>query len=494
MSRYFPDFAGIYCLAIFLISLTTTRDCLLRDGDSFWHIKAGAVMLDQQSLLDRDIFSHTAFGTPWTAHEWLSEIIMASIDRLAGLEGLFCFFLLIVSLTFWLLYKVTEKNANRWVTLGCVSLALFFSFSHMAARPHLFTWLFTVLTLTILTSANRRLYWLPVIMAIWANLHGGFFLGLVLQIIFIFGAVLESCLTAKEPFECALRRVKTPVFVLLVSILATGLNPFGFELLAFPFQVSAGVSSVMIAEWRAPDLSVMWSFRFYLLALILLVSLKRSSVSWTERLLIVFSVNASLVHIRYISTMLITLTPFIARMVNNLVDVWRNRDVVRYEDKQLTMSPKSGPLAVVVIVLTLLVAGSTNRQALSFLTPDNIFGVKTEELNQLVEFLDRNQPDGNMFNEYSLGGYLMYALSSPPKVFIDGRADMYGDDILADYNSIRMSQSKRTKLLKKYNIDWVVFETGSDLVHFLQESPYWRTIYTNRRYAVLSRATLNKDY
>ena len=72
-------------------------------------------MLEEQRLIDSDVFSHTAYGTPWTAHEWLSEIIMASIHKLAGLEGVLCFFLLIISLSFWLLFKITEKYSNQWV-------------------------------------------------------------------------------------------------------------------------------------------------------------------------------------------------------------------------------------------------------------------------------------------------------------------------------------------------------------------------------------------
>jgi hypothetical protein len=59
---------AFFCLVIFLIPITTIGDGLLRDGDSFWHIKVGTVMLEQQGLINSDIFSHTAFGTPWTAH------------------------------------------------------------------------------------------------------------------------------------------------------------------------------------------------------------------------------------------------------------------------------------------------------------------------------------------------------------------------------------------------------------------------------------------
>lgn len=487
MSRYLPDFAGVFCLVIFLISLATINDGLLRDGDTFWHIKAGSVMLEQQSLIDSDTFSHTAFGTPWTAHEWLSEIIMATVHKIAGLEGVICFFLFITSISFWLLYKITEKKANQWVTFGCVTLALAFSPSHMAARPHLFTWLFMLITLAILTSGGKRLFWLPVVMAVWANLHGGFILGLVLQIIFILGSTLESHLGIKAPCRETLRQQRIPALVFLVSVCAIGLNPFGYKLLAFPFQVSQGAFSVMIGEWKTPDLQKMWYFRVYLVALVLLISLRKSSVTWTERLLIVFFLNAALTHMRHISLMLIALTPFIARMINTHFANWRHQHIDHSEGKQLHLSSKTGPLASAAIALVLLISGAIDHRALMFLTPKNIFDVKTEQLNQLVGYLDEHPPVGNMYNEYALGGYLLYALTPPPKVFIDGRADMYGEQILTDYNKIKASNSGREELLEKYEVDWVVFERDSALVTDLKKSGRWQTNYINGHYAVLTK-------
>jgi hypothetical protein len=492
MPRYLPDFAGIFCLVLFLISLSTISDGLLRDGDTFWHIKVGSVMLEEHSLVDSDIFSHTAFGAPWTAHEWLSEIIMAFIHNVAGLEGILCFFLFIVSLSFWLLFKLTEKNANQWVTFGCVALALAFSPSHMAARPHLFTWLFMLLTLTALNARGRHLYWLPVITMFWANLHGGFILGLALQSIFILGSGLDNYLADKTPYRDILRRQKAPALVLLLSICAVGLNPFGYELLIFPFVVSKGVFSQMIGEWKAPNLQDMWYFRFYLVALVLLITSARNSMTWTERLLIVFFLNAALTHIRHVSLMLIALTPFIARTIDNNLGNWWHKDMKNIEKKQLELSPATGPLITTAIALTLLVSGSIDQRSLSFLTPKSVFKVETVHLNQLVDFLDKNLPNGKMYNEYALGGYLLYALTPPPKVFIDGRADMYGEQIFSDYNTIKSSGSKREELLEQYEVDCVVFEKDSDLVAHLRESGQWQSTFTNEVYAVLKRTSTDK--
>ncbi len=489
MSKYLPDFAGIFCLSVFIISIATISDGLLRDGDSFWHIKVGSVMLEQRSLIDSDIFSHTAFGTPWTAHEWLSEIIMAGVYKLAGLEGILCFFLLITSLTFWMLFKITEKYANPWISFGCVSLALALSPSHLAARPHLFTWLFMLLTLSLLINGGKRLYWLPAIMMIWANLHGGFILGLVLQGIFLLGSVLEKYLAEKQPLRECLQQQKPAMLVLLLSILSIGVNPFGYELLLFPFQVSSGVFSTLIGEWKAPDLQDMWYFRAYLIGLVVLVSFAKSRVTWTERLLIVFFLNAALTHIRHVSLMLMALTPFLARMIDSQFSKGSQNSVDPSDSKQLKLSASSGPLLTVLIALLIITAGSIDKHALKFLAPQQIIDVQANHLDQLVSYLDKNLPEGKMFNEYALGGYLLYALKPHPKVFIDGRADMYGEQILSDYNAIKFSSSEREKLLEQYDVDWVVFEKDSELVGALKESGSWQESYTNEYYAVLTKTT-----
>jgi hypothetical protein len=342
--------------------------------------------------------------------------------------------------------------------------------------------------LSILTVGGKRLYWLPVVVVLWTNLHGGFILGLVLQIIFIVGTGIESHWVIKTPYPVTLRQLKVPISVLLLSVLAVGVNPFGYELLAFPFQVSKGVFSVLINEWKAPNLQDMEFFRFYLVALVLLISFTRSAVTWTDRLLIVFFLNAALTHIRHISLMLIALTPFTAKMINTHFDKWRHKRIDHEGRKQLQLSAKTGPLATLVVALALLISSAINHHSLTCLTPKKMLSVETGQLNQLVDYLDENLPTGNMFNEYSLGGYLLYALNPAPKVFIDGRADMYGERILKDYNTIVTSSSEREHALEKYDVEWIVFGKDSDLVSSLIKTGYWQKIYENDPYAVLTRA------
>ena len=488
MFRYLPDFAGLFCITLFVFSCATIGGMLIRDGDTFWHIQAGAIIIEQGALITQDTFSHTAFGQPWTSHEWLAEIIMAGLHEIAGLEGVACFFLFLVSLSFWMLFKTTEKTAKPWITVFCLAIAVVLSASHMSARPHLFTWLFTMLTLAILTRGGKHLYWLPLIIIPWANLHGGFVLCLVLQGIFIAGQVLDDFFVTHQPLRESLQKQKNALLVFSLCLVTCCINPFGYELLLFPFQVTKGVFSKIITEWNPPDFQARWYFRYYLIGLVLLVSFARSRVNWTERLLLLFFLNAALTHVRHFSLMVMVFTPFIAREIDLFCDRWLKQTNLPVRDSEMQTSSKSGPLLVLGLLCLLLFAGAINTKALSFMTPKELFNTEFSEIEGLVDYLNTSVPEGNMFNDYVLGGYLIYALKLAPKVFIDGRADMYGETILSDYIAIKGSMTKREQLLDQYEIDWVVFEKNSERVKSLEDSGQWLTEYSNKHYAVLTRS------
>ncbi|MBW2478192.1 MAG: hypothetical protein JRE63_12805, partial [Deltaproteobacteria bacterium] len=366
-------------------------------------------------------------------------------------------------------------------------IALAFSFSHMTARPHLFSWLCLLITLNILLVGGNYLCWLPLISVVWANLHGSFILCLVLQFIFICGTFLESQPINKINVLSALKRLRKPIAIFVISIIVCGLNPFGYELLVFPFAVSKGIFSEIIAEWQPPNTQGMWYFRYYILALLVFYSLSNNAVTWTERLLALFFVNAALLHIRHISLLVLVLSPFIAKMIHfNIIKTVPQISNVT-DNSQLRLSSASGPLITLLIALGLIFTTAINSNLIQFLTPDKIIEVKVDDLDELIAFFDKHRPEGRMFNEYALGGYMIFALEDPPKVFIDGRADMYGEQILLDYQQIRTSEKFRNQLLEYYKIDWIVSEKGSELISSLNTTGLWRTKFENNSYVVLVR-------
>lgn len=487
--RILPDFAGLFGLLSFSLLVIFDSGKALIDGDTLWHIKAGSRMLKDGAILTRDVFSHTALGKPWTAHEWLAEIIMAWLHQHAGLVGVVIFYFLLAALSFWLLFRIVARIAGDRIALFCVSIAFAFSQSHMLARPHIFSWLLGVLTLYLLQKQGKYLLLLPPMLALWANLHGGFILGLALQGLFIAGGILDR-LRAKprSDWRKIVAEYKNPLAVLILSVIATGLNPFGYRLLLFPFQVTSDIFASGIVEWLPPNMQQEWLFRFYLLLFVLLATLKFCPTTWTDRLFLLFFFNASLTHQRYIGLATVFLSPFLARALVALPWLSRLRMPHRNSSaRQLALSGSAGPVLTLLLACTLIILANPAFPQSRNIVETFLSLPDANHPSQAVRYLNQTRPEGRMFNKYSWGGYLIYALDPPAKVFIDGRADMYGEKIFGDYQKIVGLDEQAEQLLETYRIAWVLYPTDSALVRYLKISRKWRAIYSDETASILVR-------
>ncbi len=481
-----PDISGLYCFIIFVTLFFFDGGKALMDGDTFWHIQAGTTMLDQGSLLTHDIFSHTASGIPWTAHEWLAEVIMAGLHRWAGLQGVALFYFLIAALSFWILFRITRRMTDDWLALLLTSTAFTFSMTHLLARPHIFSWLFGVCTLAMLLQGGRSRYLLPPLIALWANLHGGFILGLVLQALFIAGAMLDMIFeNGFSRWRNALHSQKVALLILLLSVVSSGFNPFGYHLLIFPFLVTKTVFTTGIGEWLAPDMQRDVFFRYYLITIIFLVSLPRLRIDWTNRLLLIFWINASLAHGRYISMASVFLVPLLAQIGKQLIDRLHLKEK-KQSKNDLRLSPYSGLIATVGLFIILFGASTVQSPLRPFLAA--IIPVKTENHPiDAVNFLNSTPLPGKMFNKYGWGGYLIYALQPSQPVFIDGRADMYGEEIFSEYRKVVSIDKDIDTILDKYEVNWLIYPQDTPLVRYLLAGNCWSQIYEDEETSVLLR-------
>lgn len=462
----------------------------MRCADTLWHIKAGSIMLAQGGLITHDIFSHTAEGQPWMAHEWLAEVVMALCHQVAGIAGVVIFFSLLVAFTFWLLLRLARQYLDDLPALFCVFVALLLAGSHLLARPHLFTWFFSVLTLHILLVRRERLFFLPLLTLVWANTHGGFILGLLLQGIFLAGFVLEQ-----RPTPFSLRQWwvtgsqgRKPALVLLLSVLAGLVTPFGLELYLFPFHVTGDAFINNIGEWTAPNLRTLWPFRFYLLLLLLLLALGKVRVGWTNLLLLIFFVNAAFRHSRHVSLAGILLTPLLVQ----LLVPWGHRlrsllPAKKSRAAELTLSPVSGPVATFCLAALLFATAGSLQPALRDSLAEQFFPLPEHFSATALDYLAESRPQGRMFNEYSLGGYLIYSLEPAEKVFIDGRADMYGEKIFTDYGKIAKAEAEADELLAQYGVDWIIFPWDRPLIRYLKAGGDWREVYRDSQVSILVR-------
>ena len=153
------------------------------DADFWFHLKTGQYVFTTGALPRMELWSFTHYGIPWTAHGWLSGVLFYGVWSVAGLKPLIFIFALLTAIAFWIAFKRT--NAHPFFAGSAILLAVWTSLPNVGVRPRVFTILFASIFLALLgrfaRGVKERWIWLLIpIMTLWANLHGGFFIGLAL--------------------------------------------------------------------------------------------------------------------------------------------------------------------------------------------------------------------------------------------------------------------------------------------------------------------------
>ncbi len=207
------------------------------DPDLWGHLRFGLDLARDGRLTSIDPYSFTQ-DKPWVNHEWLSELLFAIAYGAGGVVGLLLLKTAILAVSVALLVSITRgvRDELRW---WLVAIAIFGIGPISAAfRPHLWTILGLALLLRILFT-QRGIWWLPVIFAVWANMHGGWIVGAAVAGLWLVGRAIDTrSVRAQLPFGCALA----------AGVVATLVNPDGWHLWAFLLTtVRMGRD---ISEWR----------------------------------------------------------------------------------------------------------------------------------------------------------------------------------------------------------------------------------------------------
>jgi hypothetical protein len=230
--------------------------------DTWWHLRCGEVQWHTRSILKSDIFSHTAAGTPWVNQSWLPQLAMYGLHTLGGFPALALAVAGLVTATFAFVLA-TGQSQGRYGHFWRAFIVLWAAISTgrtWTARPHLTTPLLTAVWVYLLDRHRREghrntigvLGWLPPLMALWANCHGGYVVGFTLLGAEVGGVIVDALW--RRQFGNLWKRVRPLLLVALLSALAALLNPQGFHLLRFPFQtLSSSAQQDTIAEWASPD-------------------------------------------------------------------------------------------------------------------------------------------------------------------------------------------------------------------------------------------------
>ena len=491
-----PSIGNIIFVATLLILIFNIPEGLLGDGDTGYHIRTGQFILNTGQVPRVDIYSFITPTLKWTAHEWLSEVIMAILYRVSGLTGVVVFFTMLLAVTNWLLYAILRTKYDDILLCTFVTLlATLTASSHWLARPHLFSVPLLLIWYELLDQFQYydkpTLKYLPILMLLWVNLHGGFMLGIVLLIIYLACNLTYSLTDSPASALRHSAKAKALGSTALLTIAACMVNPVGIDILWFPFRVTSD-RFVMdwVTEFMSPNFHQALPFKYMFIVVIAALALARTRLNLIESALLTLVSYMALYSVRHVSVFAIVAAPILLRMSSGITASLPPRISGFYQarrklftDLDMQLVGKLWPALAVSMVL-----GSALLGALRVSFSDKIFPVAA------VEFLKRENLSGNMFNNDEFGDYLIFSAWPQYRVFADGRSDMYGEKYGSPYLKVAAVQPGWKEILHRYDISWIFFQTETPLTAALLEQPDWQPIYSDKLATIFVRKTAEHEH
>jgi hypothetical protein len=466
-------------------------ETLLADGDTGWHIRTGEWILRARRVPHHDLFSFSRSGAPWTAWEWLSDVVFAQLYRWHGLTAVAgaCAMVLCLAaacLCAWLL----ARGVGLWLALAVTFAATSISTVHYLARPHVFSILLFTVCLWILdrdrSEHGRAVWWLAPLTALWCNLHGGFTL-------WIAALLLRVMASALERDRCACRRYAR---LAAVCSAATLINPYGWNLhrhiaeyLASPWILNH------VQEFQPPSIRSE-NLLVFAVALVLGTALAARRVArgqWFGPLLLWALALAALRSARHVPLFAVAAAPVIA---DECAALWRSFALSRGRRAPVRIFWDSGqdlcrrgavtPWAAVLgaLVFALRIAPVRDFPAVSF----PVAAITASE-----PLLTAFPGTPRILTSDQWGDYLIFRLYPHQRVFFDGRSDFYGEALGNDYQALLDAGPRARELLERYGFDLALLPHDWALERVLENDGGWQRIYRDNVASVFQRLKNRSD-
>jgi tetratricopeptide (TPR) repeat protein len=481
MNRLIKKISYLICfLVAFALGLKQ-----LREPDIWWQLLSGRWMLEHGQITKTDVFSYTMAGRPWVNVKWLYEILIGSFEKAMGPEvvlllqalvNVIIVLLLIKTINF---FKCTLKeNASEFFTVIAALLFLAIVEYRMAGRPEMISHLMCALYLFILWRSPQMewkgIFWLVPLQCLWANMHEGYPVGIVIIGTAVAGSFLAFLLTKEKKYFQQTFRIFIIGIGALIIILC---NPNGIQLWKQPFEIYRQV-------WANKYTTELFSYRdveywtleakthivllvavclFWLLRLLQIRKQKESNalitpMSITYLLLIPLFGYLSLTANRNIPFTQIVLFPSIPVMLSWLVKKSGLQKLGLYRTlaaRALIISSLIGIAFYITVV---------NNSFYKFTKSPNRYGIHVAMLHNptgAATFIKEHKLTGVPFSDYFVSSYLLWDLFPSFKSYIDLRdLDVFPVKFFDEYFSMYNNPEKFTELDKKYNFNYVVLSTS----------------------------------
>jgi hypothetical protein len=451
-----PLWVGVGIYALFLLA----GNRLLIDPDTMWQITVGQWIIEHRAVPETDVYSFTMRGQPWISTQWLAQVAYAKVFAMAGWSGPVVLATTAIAATYALLAKLLSARLTESTTLVFIAAALALTVPHLLARPHVLAlplmaaWVGGLIAAADLRGAPS-FWWLP-LMALWANLHGGFVFGLVLIAPVAFDAVLNADVTLRKSLA-----LRWAAFA-LAALVASCCTPYGWNsLLASQKILGLGEALPLIMEWRPADFSSLGALEVCLLLGIGLALFRGIKLPPMRIVLLLGLLHMALSQGRS-GELLALLAPIIlaaplARQIGGA-------------EASGTASPARGVLFASVAIA--LMAGTFAYASVHRFEPHT----HGSPVAAVVELKKLNF--ARVFNDYDFGGYL---ISNGVAPFIDGRTELYGEKFFVDHNAASglMEPENLFRLLEEYKIEATLMRTQSAATKLLDHIDGWQKIFAD---------------
>src|SRR5579864_3979453 len=461
----------------------------LNDPDIWWHLRNADYLLHQHQFPRVDMFSFTVAGHPWMNHEWLSELPFYFAYRVFGLVGVKSMsFFILGAIFLLLLYLSYQESRNFKASVTACYFSTFLATVSFGPRTILFGYLYMVVLLIILQRFRNRgvapLWAIPPLFCLWVNTHGSWSLGLILFFLIGVSGLVGGSWGRVESVKWTPSQLRKLIAVGTASIAALFVNPFGWRLVYYPFDLAfkQKLNISHVAEWVSVDFHTVRGKMVLILMIGLLLGALIRNRRWNlgELLILLFALYSGLTYIRFLVLLGIVAAPVLAKTLDFFPPY-----------RPLEDTPKVNT-AMILLMLGLMVY---------FWPREAKVRASIEEgyPSGILPYLHAHPPQGNVLNFYLWGGYLGW--NDPNlKVFVDSRVDIFEyAGVLEDYLTllgVDNLQHRPDQLLDKYKINYVLFppsETknpllnGGALVDVLEHDPHWTTLYKDKVCILLAR-------
>lgn len=475
-----------FLLLLFVFSFLFRTDTSF-DQDLGRHLKLGEIITQTSQVPKVNLFSYTNEGFSFVNTHWLFEVFVYIWSITLGVELLLVLKVIIFLLSVWIILKIIP-NKNQVLLLPMGFIFLHVLRERLELRPEIFSFLFTASSYYILEKylkgPPRLIFLLPLIQLIWINTHIYFFVGLILQAIFLIHLSVQKLRVHPKGVN-----IKLPIIIFILSAIFSLINPNGLAGVLYPLNVTKNYGYTIVEnqtmfllekiQFRDPNF---WFVKFSagIIILSLIIALLKRQFEVKNILLSVSGLVLALMHVRSFPYLVFLSLP--ATLQNFGTIPWNG----------LTQKLAVGTVVILILESFFYLNGDYYRAR------DNQYqvGLKlVESGREALNFVLLKDLPAPIFNNFDIGSYILYRGYPKYQVFIDGRPEAYPAQFFSGVYIPSQSDYKNFKEIEKiYQFKTIIFSHtdqtpwGRNFLQNVVKDESWKPVYIDDFMLVLVRS------